>query len=91
MYGSPQNGGLTVLSITSSAVPSAPTIRSCVPSSDNLYLFTYYAPERMPLQMDRQVHLVFGVVEGVRDAFRGKDQPNHLDEGAARKSKQSDV
>jgi hypothetical protein len=49
------------------------------------------APERMPLQMDRQVHLVFSIVEGVRDAFRGQDKPNHADEGAARKTKQSDV
>ena len=50
-----------------------------------------HTPKRMPLQMDRLVHLVFSIVEGVRDAFRGQNKPNHADERAARKTKQSDI
>src|SRR5436190_865568 len=45
----------------------------------------------MPFEMDRQIHLVFGVMETEIDVPRRQDQPRHLDEGAAGKPEQSDV
>jgi hypothetical protein len=45
----------------------------------------------MPFKVNRQVHLVFGIMEAVFHVSRDEDQTHHLDEGAARKSKQGDV